>query len=64
MAVKISGLIEVLREILAEDGDLDVWMSKDAEGNAFKPMDEVSLEDSENIEMHFEGKVAVLWPKH
>jgi len=35
--IKISEFIKVLTSIKQKDGDLEVWLSSDEEGNSFSP---------------------------
>ena len=53
----ISELITSLNALLAEHGDLNVFVSSDEEGNRIYDAYSAELEEREN-----EGKVVVIWP--
>ncbi len=58
----VAELIEHLRNV--SDKSLEVWVSKDAEGNGFNPLFEVAVDGiAEDGELDSDGELRlVLWP--
>jgi hypothetical protein len=58
--MKKSELVSMLNLI---DDDLEVIISSDAEGNDFRVIDEISIEDEEDTELFDTmGEVIIIWP--
>lgn len=59
--MKKSELIAMLSD--PDLPDIDVFLSKDGEGNSFREAYEVSYQDDEDSELYEEaGPVLVIWP--
>lgn len=65
--MKLSKLISALQEVKAETGDVDVFMSSDAEGNDYHSMPEI-LEYANATLSPIDGnsivKGIILYPNH